>query len=66
MTPTQFKAAIAKLELSQEAAGELMGSSKRQGQRWASGASKVPVLVAAVLRLILKGRITIEDVEDCK
>lgn len=63
MTNTQFKAAIAKLNLSQEAAGLAFGASKRQGQRWASGDVPVPWLVAKVIGLVLRGKISLRDLE---
>ncbi len=63
MSPTQYKAALAKLGLSQEMAGVLFGKAPRTGQSWAIGESAVPEPVAILLRLLLDGTITIEDVE---
>lgn len=53
MTPGQYKSAIAKLGLSQEACGEFMGRSARQGQRWAAG-DPIPESVAKLLRLMVR------------
>lgn len=64
MTANQFRTAIAKLGLSQEAAGLAFGKSRRQGQRWATGEAKVPELVARVIGLILKGRINLDDISE--
>lgn len=63
MTPTQYKTALAKLGLSQERAGVLFGKAKRTGQSWALGEAAVPEPVAILLRLLIAGKITIEDVE---
>jgi len=62
MTATQFKNAIAQLGLSQEAAGEFMGRSPRQGQRWANG-DAIPESVAKLLRLMIKHDLKPEDVK---
>lgn len=53
MTPSQYKAAIEKLGLSQEAAGLFFGYSKRQGQRWATKEFPVPPAVDYCLKLML-------------
>lgn len=62
MTPKQFRDAIAKVGLSQEAAGEFMGRSKRQGQRWANG-DEIPESVAKLLRLMVRLDLKPEDVK---
>lgn len=64
MTPRQYRAAIARLGLSQEAAGELLGASGRSGQNWA--AKGPPPAEAILLRLMLAGKITQEDVEGAR
>jgi hypothetical protein len=63
MTAKQFQAAIDRLGLSQVAAARLFGSDPRTARRWALGERDVPECVAIVLRLLLAGKITIEDVE---
>ena len=62
MTPTQYRAAIAKVGLSQEKAGEFMGRTGRQGQRWANG-DPIPDSVAKLLRLMIKLELKPEDVK---
>ena len=62
MTPTQFREAIAKLGLSQEAAGVFMGRSERQGQRWANG-DPIPESVAKLLRLMVRLKLNPGDVK---
>lgn len=54
MTPTQYKAAIASLGLSQERAGEWLGISPRTSQGYAMGEYPVPEPVAKLLRLVVK------------
>jgi hypothetical protein len=63
MTPKQFQAAIDRLGLSQVRAAKLFGADPRTARRWALGERDVPECVAIVLRLLLSGKITIEDVE---
>jgi hypothetical protein len=62
MTPTQYRTAIAKLGLSQEAAGVFMGRSPRQGQRWAAG-DPIPESVAKLLRLMVRLELKPSDVK---
>jgi hypothetical protein len=52
MTATQFRDAIAQLDLSQEAAALFIGRSASQGQRWADG-DPIPESVAKLLRLMV-------------
>ena len=61
MTPKQYRAAIERLGLSQERAGELLGASKRSGQNWA--AKGPPPAEAILIKLMLAGKITQEDIE---
>lgn len=62
MTSGQYKSAIAKLGLSQEAAGVFMGRSPRQGQRWAAG-DPIPESVAKLLRLMVRLDLKPSDVK---
>lgn len=63
MTAKQFRSAIERLDLSQVGAARLVGADPRTGRRWALDERPVPECVAILLRLLLKGKITIEDVE---
>jgi hypothetical protein len=63
MTAKQFQAAIDRLGLSQVRAAKLFGSDPRTARRWALGEREVPACVAIVLRLLLAGKIAVEDVE---
>ena len=61
MTPAQYKAAIAKLGLSQEAAGVWLGASKRTGQNYAAKGPIEPV--AKLLRLMLSKGINPDELK---
>lgn len=64
MTHNQFRSAIKRLGLSQPQAGRLLGAKgERTPRRWASGEIPVPAAAEAILRLLLDGKITIQDVE---
>ena len=63
MTPTQYKAAIAKLGLSQERAGDWLGIGRRTSQGYALGEYPVPEPTAKLLRLVVKLGLTPEDVK---
>ena len=55
MTPATYRAIIAQLGLSQEAAGVWLAHGKRTGQEWARESGKgPPELVAKVLRLMVR------------
>ena len=66
MTPTQFRAALARLGLSQAGAASLVGADPRTGRRWALGERQVPSCVAILLRLLIAGKITRDDIEAAK
>lgn len=62
MTPTQYKAAIKALGLSQERSGVWLGMSPRMGQSYATGEYPVPEPVAKLLRLMVRLKLKPEDV----
>lgn len=66
MTANQFRAAIKRLGISQRALVRKLrlAKSERTARRWALGEAEVPECVAILLRLMLAGKITIEDVEN--
>ena len=65
MTPSQFRTALDRLKLSQLGAGRLFGAeSERTPRRWASGERAVPKSVVILLRLMLAGKVSVEDVQD--
>ena len=63
MTANQFRAALARLELSQLGAARLFGTGERTPRRWASGDAAVPPQVAILLRLLVAGKISMKDIE---
>lgn len=63
LTPRQFKAAIKALGLSQGRAAKLCGYYSGTAKKWASGGRKVPEPVAILLRLMLDGTLTVEQLE---
>lgn len=63
MTPTQYRNAIAKLELTHARAAELLGVTERHEYRFASGESPVTPPVRKLLRLAIAGKFTLEELE---
>lgn len=63
MTPTQYKAAIKSLSLSQERAGDWLGIGRRTSQGYAIGEYPVPEPTAKLLRLVIRLKINPQDVK---
>jgi hypothetical protein len=63
MSPLQFRDAIAKIGLTQAAAGVWFGRSKRTGQRWALGEYPIPDYVARFLRYMVRHKLTADDLK---
>jgi len=63
MTATQFRNALHRLKLSQRGAAKLLGADGRTARRWALGERGIPPSVAILLRLMVAGKITAEDIE---
>ena len=66
MTPTQFKSALDRLNLSDAQFACLIGAHERTPHSWAAGRRSIPESVAILLRLMVAGRITAEDVEKAR
>ena len=66
MTRHQYRAALVALDLTQRAAGELLGYSLRTSQDYARGITPVPRSVALLLALLLNGVATIKQLEHIK
>lgn len=62
MSPLQYREAIARLGLSQVAAGEFLIGNPRTSRRWALGESAVPKPVALLLRLMIRLKLSPDDV----
>jgi hypothetical protein len=54
MTPTEYKAALDRLEFSNRGFCFFIGASDRSGRFWLSGTYPIPGSVAALLRLGVK------------
>lgn len=63
MTPTQYKAAIKALGLSQERAGDWLGIGRRTSQSYALGETRIPEPVAKLLRLTIKLKLQPEEID---
>lgn len=63
MTPVQYKAAIKRLGLSQERAGDWLGIGRRTSQGYALGEYPVPKGIAKLLRLMVQFGLSPEDVD---
>lgn len=63
VTPTQYKAAIKALGLSQHLAGDWLGIGRRTSQGYAIGEYPVPEPTAKLLRLCIRLKLKPEDVK---
>lgn len=61
MTANQYRAALAKLELTQVGAARLLDVNEATSRRWARHG--VTGTAAIVLRLLAAGKITVRDIE---
>ena len=61
MTNTEYRVALAKLDISIVGAGKYFGLGRRQSQRIAAGEAPVPKLMADILRMLLAGKLKKED-----
>jgi transcriptional regulator with XRE-family HTH domain len=60
MDHKKYRKALAQLDLTQAAAGEMFGVGARTSRRWASGDAKVPPTVAMLLELMISKRVKLE------
>lgn len=61
MTPIQYRAALAKLNLTQVGAARLLGVNEATSRRWARFG--VTGTAATVLRLLIDGKISVDDLK---
>jgi hypothetical protein len=66
VTAKQFQAAIDRLGLSQLGAARLLGADGRTARRWSLGERSVPPAVAILLKLLIAGKVTQDDIEAAK
>jgi len=62
MTKNQYRALLAKLEISQERMAQLLGIGKRTSQGYAAG-EPIPPPTSALLFALGEGKIAVEDLE---
>jgi hypothetical protein len=62
MTASQLRAALDRLDLSQVGAARILGISDRAIRRYVAGVT-IPEPVAKLLRLALKGKVSVADIE---
>jgi DNA-binding transcriptional regulator YiaG len=60
MSHDEYRAALDKLGLNQQAAGRLFGVGSRTARRWALNEARIPVPVVLLMRLMLKKRLRLE------
>jgi len=60
MNAKQYRDALAKLDLSQAAAGEIFGVGARTSRRWALNEARIPPLVGMWLQLMLSKKLKVE------
>jgi DNA-binding transcriptional regulator YiaG len=60
MSPDDYRATLAALNLSQMGAAKLLGVDERTSRRWAIGERPVPEPVSRFLRLLLAAKISPE------
>jgi hypothetical protein len=63
MTPSQYKAAIKALGLSQQRAGDWLGIGRRTSQSYALGETRIPEPVAKLLRIMIKLKLNPDEIE---
>jgi hypothetical protein len=63
MTAKQFRALLAKLEMSQRAAARLFRVNERTSRRWVLGELNVPPDVANNLTELAAGKTTLQQIE---
>ena len=63
MTPTQYKATISRLDLTQVGAARFLGVDERTSRRWIAGERPIPEPVSRFLRFLVAAKITPDQVE---
>ena len=63
MTPTDLRTILQHLSLTQAGAAAVLGVSERAVRSWASGFRNIPTAEQKLLRLMLDGTLTAEQVQ---
>jgi hypothetical protein len=64
MTPTEFRAALAALDITAVGCGRLFGRTTRSVHRWLAGDRAIPPEAVILVRLLMEYRITPEDISE--
>ena len=64
MTPAEYAAILARLDLSQVGAARLLGIGERTSRRYAAGDAEIPEPTAILLRLLAAGVVTAAEIAD--
>jgi hypothetical protein len=60
MTADEYRAALDKLGINQQAAGRVFEVGSRTARRWALGEARIPAAIAMLLQLMVKKRLKLE------
>jgi DNA-binding transcriptional regulator YdaS (Cro superfamily) len=63
MTSAELRAILDQLHITQLAAARLLGHHRRSMEHWVRGDRQIPPTLAIVLRLLVVGRIAVDDIE---
>jgi len=63
MSMKEYRTAIDRLGLTQAAAADFLGISHRQSRAYALGEFKVPKSIAVLLRLMIRDKLTPDDID---
>jgi DNA-binding transcriptional regulator YiaG len=64
MTAKQFRAALDQLGLTQAAVARLLNMADRGVRHWYLGTAQISPVAAIIVRLLLAGKITVDDVAE--
>jgi hypothetical protein len=63
MTGSEYRDAIARLNLSQVGAAQLFGVNQRTSRRWIADEAPIPTSVALLLKIMIKHRLSPDSTE---
>jgi DNA-binding transcriptional regulator YiaG len=64
MTPTEFRRIMDSLGLTQTGVSSVFGISDRAIRAWLTGERGIPEPLAKLLRLVVAGKVSVDDVRD--
>lgn len=67
MTPDEYLEAITRLDLNQTTSAKFLGVADRSVRRWIAGHAAIPYGVTLLLRLAIRKKLSVEEIESvCK